>query len=107
MKGQRWTILSRLHPRKALVVTVFVLGFLGVALHAARTQEQSEGSATGATLQSPGFAGVVSSTQNALQIALLHWYAANLAAQFPAGAIPMVWPLMEPASGWLTTEAIR
>jgi hypothetical protein len=87
---RQWpTIPTSLHPRKALVVTVFVFGFLGIALHAARTQEPGEGApATGATMQPPALAGVVSSTQNPLQIALLHWYAANLTAQFPAGANP-------------------
>jgi hypothetical protein len=84
MKGKRWTILASLHPRKVVVMTVLVFVLLGIALHAARTQDQSEGAiATGATTQSPSFAGVVSSAQNPLQIALLHWYDANLTAQFP------------------------
>ena len=80
MKGKRWTILASLHPRKVVVMTVLVFVLLGIALHAARTQDQSE-SAAEAT-------GVVTSAQNPLQIALLHWYAANLTAQFPAGASP-------------------
>ena len=40
--------------------------------------------------------GVTSSVQNPLQIAILHWYNANLTAQFPPGSLRLQWPSMGP-----------
>jgi len=69
MKKQFWTILARPQPSKSLMVVIFLSGLLGVVPQLAHSQ-------------------VVSSTQNPEQIAILHWYAANLTTKFAVGTEP-------------------
>jgi DNA-binding beta-propeller fold protein YncE len=71
--------------RKAKLVTaaLFLTGVLAIVPYAAHSQDQS-----GFPPTTGAFAGVVVSSQNPLQIALLHWYQANLVTQFPAGTGP-------------------
>jgi hypothetical protein len=47
--------------------------------------------------------GVIASTQNPLQIAILHWYAANLTTQFSVGGHPFGM-VFDGASVWVANE---
>src|SRR5260370_319856 len=85
MKKQASAMSSRSHV-KSVVLAVLLFGLLGLVAFMARSHGQSEG---GAVVTRPAAAtGVVTSTKNPLQIALLHWYAANLTTQFTAGTSP-------------------
>jgi hypothetical protein len=55
---------------------------MGIVPYLARTQEQNE---VGQALPQSPLIGVTSSTQNPVQIALLHWYDANLTTSFSVG----------------------
>ena len=63
---------------------VAVSGLLATTPHLAVSHAQSAGAVTA---QTPAI-GVTSLTGNPLQIALLHWYDANLTTTFPVGSAP-------------------
>src|SRR5262249_7498402 len=86
MKGQISTLVRRLNVSKRLAVSVILFGLVGIVPHLAVTQEQSDVEAE--SQQSP-LIGVTSSTDNPLQLALLHWYNANLTTHFSVGAGPV------------------
>src|SRR4029077_12134962 len=70
---------------KLVVGAVFVFGLLGISVHLALSQDTGE--ATGApAVRTLAVTGVTTSTQNPLQIALLHWYKANQTTQFATGS---------------------
>ena len=81
MKKSRLAILSDLRTGKSAVATILLLLMLSVFSIAAHYQEENT-SATGQPL------GVVSSSLNPLQVALLHWYGANQTTSFAAGSGP-------------------
>lgn len=68
MKEQTWVVLARSRATKSALLALVLFGFAGLT----------------------GWANcqVVTSTQNPLQIALLHWYPANLTTQFSVGNGP-------------------
>src|SRR5215470_2990243 len=70
---------------RPLAAAVILCGLAGIVPYLARTQEQNE--IEGAPQQAP-LIGVTSSTQNPLQIGLLHWYNANLTTTFAVGPTP-------------------
>ena len=83
MKKQTTAIFGRSHFKS---VVLAVLLFVGVVPFLARSHGQSEG---GTVLAGRiGASGVVTSSKNPLQIALLHWYNANLTTQFTVGTSP-------------------
>ena len=87
MKGQISTVVRRLSVSKRVAVAAAVLfGLLGIVPYLAVTQEQSE---IGEAPQRSPLIGVTSSTQNPLQIALLHWYNADLTTTFRVGTGPL------------------
>ena len=67
-------------------MALVLCGLVGIVPYRAVTQEQNE--VEEAPQQSP-LIGVTSSTRNPLQIALLHWYNANLTAAFGVGSDPV------------------
>ncbi len=85
MKGQISAVLGRLNLGKLAVLAIVVCGLLAVP-HPARVQEQSEIAEVGQA--AVPLTGVVSSTQNPLQIAILHWYNANQTTSFAVGTFP-------------------
>ena len=71
---------------RRVAVAVVLCGLVGIVPYLAVTQEQNE--VEEEPQQSP-LIGVTSSTQNPLQIALLHWYNANLTTTFGVGSEPL------------------
>ena len=89
MKKQRLATFGRSRIGKSLIVGMFLCGLLAIVPYLAHPQDRSE-VATAQEL-APGstpLIGVVSSTNNPLQIAILHWYNANQTTQFPVGGFP-------------------
>ena len=85
MKKQTAAIFGRSHL-KSVVLALVLFVLLGVVPFLARSHGQSEG---GTVLAGRiGASGVVTSSKNPLQIALLHWYNANLTTQFTVGTSP-------------------
>jgi hypothetical protein len=70
---------------RRLGVALILCGLVAIVPYLAVTQEQNE---IEETLQQSPLIGVTSSTQNPLQIALLHWYNANRTASFAVGSEP-------------------
>src|SRR6516165_8479268 len=68
-----------------LAVVVILCYLVGIVPYLAITQDQS--GVEDAPQQAP-LTGVTSSTQNPLQVALLHWYDANLTTTFRVGSSP-------------------
>ena len=63
---------------------------------------------TGLAQEAPAprlFSGVTSSNNNPLQIAILHWYNANLTTSFSVGSGPGFVAFDGPTSGWRTPAA--
>ena len=88
MKEQSSTVLDRLNLGKLAGLAILLCGLLGVP-YLVHPQEQNEVATVPAeTPESTPLAGVTSSTQNPLQIAILHWYNANQTTQFIAGTNP-------------------
>ena len=87
MKGQISMVLRvrGLSAGKRLAVPVALCGLVGIVPYLAVTQEQRDMKPE--SQQSP-LIGVTSSTQNPLQIALLHWYNADLTTAFAVGSSP-------------------
>ena len=101
MKEQAAAIVGRSHL-KSVVLVLLLFGLLGVVPFLARSHGQSDG---GTVLTRPaGSIGVVTSSKNPLQIALLHWYNANLATQFAAAAGPFG-VAFDGANIWVTNFA--
>jgi hypothetical protein len=73
----------------SVTVVLLLLGLLGTSLHLAHPQEQGEASGEEPAQPSSPLIGVTSSSQNPLQIAILHWYDANLTTQFTTATGPM------------------
>src|ERR1700726_4842272 len=67
-------------------------------------QEGVQGSLEGGSQVTSNLAGVVTSTQNPAQIAILHWYSANLTTQFAVGNTP-VGVAFDGASVWVVNSA--
>jgi hypothetical protein len=84
MKEQVWTILARPQLSRSLTLVIFLCP-LGMVPQLAHSQ-------------------VVSSAQNPEQIAILHWYAANLATTFTVGATPQG-VAFDGANIWVTNFA--
>jgi len=82
MNKRVWTTLSRGQLGKSLVVAIFL------AMVPQRAHSQ-----------------VVNSTQNPGQIAILHWYAANLTTKFAVGTGPEGVAFDGATSGWRTRPA--
>ena len=74
MKRQVRRFRIGMHVGKRLAVTMVVFGLLSAIPYVAVTHGQT-----------PAI-GVTSLTRNPLQIALLHWYDANLTTSFPVGS---------------------
>lgn len=85
MRKRTLAILRWLNIGKSVIVAIFLSGLLGIVPPLARTQEQSE---VTTTTQAPGPSGIVSSPLNPLQVAMMHWYGANLTTQLTAGTNP-------------------
>ena len=83
MKGRISALLDKVKVSKQVAVAVILCGLLAV------TQEQNKGASVpqSSTEASP-LVGVTNSTQNPLQIALLHWYNTNLTTTFDVGTVP-------------------
>src|SRR6266566_6445486 len=87
MKGQTSLVLDGLKVRKWLSMAVLLCSLLGIVPYLAITQDHTQiGPHTGA--QASPLLGVTGSAQNPLQIALLHWYNANLITTFKVGGFP-------------------
>src|ERR1700734_2921971 len=84
MKKRASVTFGRLHL-KSVVLAMLLFGLLGVMPFLARVHGQSNGG-TAAGQATP--AGVTTLNKNPLQIAILHWYNANLTTQFTAGTAP-------------------
>ena len=84
MKGQI-SPLIRLSVNKPMALAVIVCGLLGMVRHLAVAQGQNE---IEEVKPHAPLIGVTSPTGNPLQIALLHWYNANLTTTFGVGANP-------------------
>jgi hypothetical protein len=67
---------------RRLAVAAILCGLVGIVPYLAVTQEQSD---VEAESQQTPLIGVTSSTDNPLQLALLHWYNANLTTTFGVG----------------------
>src|SRR5712692_7915865 len=82
----RRTVVGSMKPGTPVVTTI-VLTILLVAIpYFAVTHGQNIGANAGsAAPQAAPQVGVAKSTQNPLQVALLHWYNANLTTSFSAG----------------------
>src|SRR5271157_2106152 len=85
MKAQVSKVVLRLSVTKRLAVAAVLCGLLGIVPYLAITQEQS---GIDQALQQSPLIGVISSTLNPLQIALLHWYNANFTTTFGVGGSP-------------------
>ena len=80
---------------KARSVTMVLVGILCAGLlatnrYSARPQDPVESQIGEEALSAQAPTGVTSSMQNPLQIAVLHWYNANLATQFTTATAPAV-----------------
>ena len=84
-RRERDLLLFALKRGQPLAVAVILCGLVGIVPYLAVTQGQNE---VEETLPQSPLIGVTSSTQNPLQIALLHWYNANLTTTFGAGSTP-------------------
>src|SRR5712671_7240804 len=71
---------------ESAVAILLLLGLLGIVPFLTRSHGQSAGETPAPAQIRP--IGVVTSTKNPLQIALLHWYNANTTTQFTAGSAP-------------------
>jgi hypothetical protein len=87
-----------------LALALILCGLVGVAPHLALTHEQNEVALgrESSTEASP-LIGVTSSTQNPLQIALLHWYNANLTTTFTVGGYANA-VAFDGANIWVTSQ---
>ena len=85
---KRWAAFGTLHPVMAVIVALLFSVLVGTSLHQARPQEKGEALATESEPELRPLLGVTSPTQNPLQIAILHWYNANLTTQFTVGTAP-------------------
>ena len=83
---KKWEIFSTLHPVRLVIVVLLFSVLVGTSLHQARPQEKEDALATESEVRP--LIGVTSPTQNPLQIAILHWYNANLTTQFTVGTAP-------------------
>src|SRR5271165_6221882 len=86
MKRQISTSARRLLKEvQTMAAAVILCGLVAVVPYLAVTQEQN---GFEEALQRAPLIGVISSTQNPLQIALLHWYDVNLTTTFGVGPTP-------------------
>ena len=85
MKAQILKVVLRLSVSKRSAVAIALCGLMGVVSYLAITQEQN---GFEEALQGAPLIGVIGSTQNPLQIALLHWYNANSTTTFGVGGSP-------------------
>ena len=81
-------IVGTLHPVSSVIAVLLFSVLVGNSSHLAHPQEPGEASATGQASESGPLIGVTSSSQNPLQIAILHWYDANLTTQFTTASGP-------------------
>jgi hypothetical protein len=89
LKKQIRAILGRLQPVKSAAVAILFSGLLATSfVYLAYPHEQSEAQTTKSAPASRPPIGVTTSTQNPLQVAILHWYDANLTTQFTTGTAP-------------------
>jgi len=104
VKQQISTVVRRLRVSKPVGVAAVAFGVLSIVPYLARTQEQSEvGPAPESETQTTPISGVTSSTQNPLQIALLHWYNANLTTTFTVGGYANA-VAFDGANIWVTSQ---
>src|ERR1700732_1797232 len=89
MDEQTSASLGGSHRRRSMFVAMFVCGLFSIVPYLAHSQEQNEGpTALGQAAPFLAPAGVVTSTRNPLQIAILHWYSANQTTAFGVGTNP-------------------
>jgi DNA-binding beta-propeller fold protein YncE len=103
MKKQASAIFGRSHVKSA-VLALLLFGLLGLVPFLARSHGQSEGGTPPTGRGGP--VGVVTSSKNPLQIALLHWYNANLTTQFTAGTSPFG-VVFDGANIWVAANGSR
>jgi hypothetical protein len=103
MKGQISPVLDSLNVRKRLGIAVVLCGLLSFAPYLAVTQGQTQIGPQPAA-QSSSLIGVTDSTQNPLQIAILHWYKANLTTTFKVGTFPSG-AVFDGANIWVAASA--
>jgi hypothetical protein len=96
-EGIRFCSFSSVGRR--LGVAAMLCGLVGMVPHLAVTREQNE---IEETLQEAPLIGVTSSTQNPLQIGLLHWYNANLTTRFSVGYVVPDGVAFDGANIWVT-----
>ena len=99
-RGIRFCLFS---SGQRLAVALVLCGLVGIVPYLAVTQGQNE--VEEAPQQSP-LIGVTSSTQNPLQLALLHWYDANLTTSFGVGSDP-VGVAFDGANIWVANRGQR
>jgi len=88
LKKQIRAILGALQPVKSAAVAILFSGLLATSFYLASPHEQSEAQTAESAPASRPPIGVTTSTQNPLQVAILHWYDANLTTQFTTGTAP-------------------
>jgi len=89
LKNQIRAILG-LHPAKSLVTATVLFGLLGATFQWLAGPQQRVSAQTTDVASTPRpLSGVTSSSQNVQQIAILHWYTANLTTQFTTGTGPL------------------
>ncbi len=88
LKRQIRATLGALQAVKSAVVAILYSGLLATSFYLASPHEQSEAQTAESVPASRPPIGVTTSTQNPLQVAILHWYDANLTTQFTTGTAP-------------------
>src|SRR5579863_54331 len=88
MKKQGSTILHSLHSFRSMAVALVFYWLLVTSSYLAYSQDQGEAERTEPVRAAQPQIGVTNSSQNPLQIAILHWYNANLTTQFTTGTEP-------------------
>src|SRR6516162_717057 len=102
MKKQNVIPYASRKPCKTLVIVLVFIGSLGAIPYLGRAPRQSErGGNSLAPPSSAPLIGVTSSTKNPLQVALLHWYDANLTTAFDVSNAP-VGVAFDGANIWVT-----
>src|SRR5260370_1883921 len=88
LKKQIRAIPGLLQAVKSAAAAILFSGLLATSFYLASPHEQSEAQTAESAPASRPPIGVTTSTQNPLQIAILHWYDPNLTTQFTPGTAP-------------------
>src|SRR5579863_7890873 len=104
MLKQVRAVFGTSHRVKPMCVAILILGLLGISPSLARAQDPTETIEPAPPLRPP--IGVSSSSQNPLQIALLHWYNANLTTQFKTASNPTA-VAFDGASIWVANNGSK